>query len=58
MPRGLPDSVVYTAVKRASRRSRGRKVKDEKYYQDVSDIMNAWVARRVAQITRLFDKKK
>jgi hypothetical protein len=58
MTRGLPDSVVYTAVKRASRRSRGRKVKDEKYYQDVSDIMNAWVARRVAQLIRLFDKKK
>jgi len=58
MTRGLPDSVVYTAVKRASRRSRGRKVKDEKYYQDVADIMNAWVARRVAQIIRLFDKKK
>jgi len=58
MTRGLPDSVVYTAVKRASRRSRGRSMKDEKYYQDVADIMNAWVARRVAQIIRLFDKKK
>ena len=55
MTRGLPDSVVYTAVKRASRRSRGRSMKDEKYYQDVADIMNAWVARRVAQIIRLFD---
>ena len=58
MTRGLPDSVVYTAVKRASRRSRGRSMKDEKYYQDVADIMNAWVARRVAQLIRLFDKKK
>jgi len=50
--------VVYTAVKRASRKSKGRSMKDEKYYQDVSDIMNAWVARRVAQLIRLFDKKK
>lgn len=58
MPKGLPDSVVYTAVKRASRRNRGRKVKEEKYYQNVADIMNAWVARRVAQIIRLFDKKE
>jgi len=58
MPKGLPDSVVYTAVKRASRRNKGRSMKDEKYYQDVSDIMNDWLARRVAQIIRLFDKKK
>lgn len=55
MPKGLPDSVIYTAVKRSTRRSRkaGRNSKPMSYYQDNADIMNRFIDRLFG-----FDKKK
>ncbi len=44
MPKGLPDSVIYTAVKRSTR-VRKNKSKDYAYYKKNADILNGFVAR-------------
>lgn len=43
MPKGLPDSVVYTAVKRSTKKRKSSK--DHAYYEQNADILNAFVAR-------------
>lgn len=44
MPKGLPDSVIYTAVKRSTKK-RKSKTKDHAYYEQNAEILNAFVAR-------------
>ncbi len=44
MPKGLPDSVIYTAVKRGTRVRKSRN-KGYAYYKDNADILNGFVAK-------------
>jgi hypothetical protein len=52
MPKGLPDSVIYTAVKRSTKKRRNKN-KDYAYYKNNADILNRFVARLFG-----FDKRR